>query len=152
MNIDFYMNLAIKKAEEALNYDEVPVGAVLINENNNQIISSRHNEITAQNNPLKHAEMLVIEDAFKIIKTKFLENTVIFSTLEPCFLCASAISEARIKKIYFGAYDEKKGALENNTKIFNNNKYYKPQVYGGINEEKCSMLLKEFFIKKRNLN
>ena len=57
----------------------------------------------------------------EIIKTKFLENTVIFSTLEPCFLCASAISEARIKKIYFGAYDEKKGALENNTKIFNNN-------------------------------
>ena len=126
MNIDFYMNLAIKKAEEALNYDEVPVGAVLINENNNQIISSRHNEITAQNNPLKHAESLVIEDACKLKKSKFLLNTVIYVTLEPCLMCAAAISESRIKKIYFGAYDEKKGSIENGIRIFNNNIFHNP--------------------------
>ena len=65
-------------------------------------------------------------------------------------MCAAAISEARIKKLYFGAYDEKKGSIENNIRIFSNKNYFKPEIYGGIKEKECSLLLKNFFEQKRN--
>ena len=89
-----------------------------------------------------------------MLNSRFLKDTVIYSTLEPCIMCAAAISEARIKKIYFGAYDEKKRAIENNIRIFNNknSNYYKPDIYGGIKEKECAALLKNFFISKRELN
>ena len=149
-----YMELALKYAKKALRLNEIPIGAVLFDEKNQKLISARHNEIVSTNNPLNHAEILVIQDGCKIMNSRYLEDTVIFSTLEPCIMCSAAISEARIKKIYFGAYDEKKGALENNIRIFNNRdlSYYKPDVYGGIKEKECSILLKNFFTSKRESN
>ena len=151
MNNDIYMELAIENAIKASSLNEVPVGAVLVEEKNQKILSIRHNETIAQNNPLKHAEILVIEDACKLKKSKFLLDTVIYVTLEPCLMCAAAISEARIKKIYFGAYDEKKGSIENGIRIFNNKKYFKPEIYGGFKEKECSQILKNFFSSKRML-
>ena len=93
MNIDFYMELAIKQAKKAKKLDEVPIGAILVDQLNDEIISARHNETNSQNNPLKHAELLVIEDAFNLNRDKYLVNSVIFSTLEPCVFCASAITD-----------------------------------------------------------
>ena len=149
MNENNYMELALKQAKKAEMLDEVPVGAVLIDENNGEIISAHHNEILLQNNVLRHAEIIVIEQAYKLRKSKYLLNTSIYVTLEPCAMCAAAISEVRIKKIYFGAYDEKKGSLESIMKIYNTKNYFVPEVYGGINETECSTMLKKFFQEKR---
>ena len=146
-----YMELAIEYAKKAASLNEVPVGAVLVDEKSQKILSLRHNEIVNQNNPLKHAEILVIEESCKIKKSRYLNDTVMYVTLEPCAMCAAAISEARIKKIYFGSYDEKKGAIENGIRIFSNNSYFKPEIYGGIKEKECSLILKNFFSSKRNL-
>ena len=150
MNENNYMELAIEHAKKAALLNEVPIGAVLVDEINQEILSLRHNEIVSKKNPLNHAEILVIEEACKLKKTRYLINTVIYVTLEPCAMCAAAISEARINRIYFGAYDEKKGAIENGIRIFRNKYYFKPEVYGGIKEEECSLILKNFFSKKRN--
>ena len=107
-------------------------------------------ESISKKNPLNHAELLVIKDACKIKNSRYLNDMIIFITLEPCAMCAAAISEARIKKLYFGAYDEKKGSIENNIRIFSNKNYFKPEIYGGIKEKECSLLLKNFFEQKRN--
>ena len=149
MNKNNYMELAIEQAKKAKIYNEVPVGAVLINDNNGSILSIKHNEVNIHNSPLKHAEILVIEKACILKKSRYLENTSIYVTLEPCAMCAAAISEARINRIYFGAYDEKKGAIESGVRIFNNSNYFVPEIYGGIKEQECSLLLKNYFYTKR---
>tara|TARA_B100001123_G_C15144011_1_gene960776 strand:+ start:351 stop:809 length:459 start_codon:yes stop_codon:yes gene_type:complete len=151
MNEYNYMDLAIKHAKKGALVNEVPIAALLVDENKQKIYSIRHNEIFEKKNPLKHAEILVINDACRIKKTRYLTDLVIFVTLEPCAMCAAAISEARIKKVYFGAYDEKKGAIESKLNIFSNSSYFIPQVYGGIREQKCSKLLKDFFKKQRKV-
>ena len=102
MNENNYMELAIEYAKKAASLNEVPIGAVLVDEKNQEVLSLRHNEIVSKNNPLNHAEILVIEEACKLKKSRYLVNTVIYVTLEPCAMCAAAISEARIKRIYFG--------------------------------------------------
>ena len=112
---------------------------------NNKIIASFHNEIIKQSNPTKHAEMLVIEEGCKLKNSRYLDYTSIYITLEPCAMCASAISEARIGKLYFGAYDEKKGAIESVMNIYNNKNYFVPEIYGGVKEIECSLLLRNFF-------
>ena len=152
MNQNNYMELAIQYAKKAALLNEIPVGAVLVDEINNEILSLRHNEIIMENNPLNHAEILVINEACKLKKSRYLVDTAIYVTLEPCAMCAVAISNARIKKIYFGAYDEKKGAIENGARIFQNNNYFKPEIYGGIKEKECSSILKNFFRIKREFS
>ena len=149
MNENNYMDLAIEYAKNAASLNEVPVGAVLVDDRNQKVLSLHHNEIVNQNNCLNHAEILVIDEACKIKKSRYLGDTVIYVTLEPCSMCAAAISEARIKKIYFGAYDEKKGAIENGIRIFSNKNYFKPEIYGGIREKGCALILKSFFSSKR---
>ena len=149
MNINYFMSLANKEAEKAYLLNEVPVGAILVDNATNSVISSAHNQIIKQKNPTKHAEMLLIEKACKKKDSKYLFNTSIFITLEPCAMCAVAISETMIDKIYFGAYDEKKGSLESIMRIYNTKNYFVPEVYGGINEIECSAILKKFFKEKR---
>lgn len=150
MNINFFMNKALEQANKALSIDEVPIGAILVDNNSSEIITSAHNSMNLFQNSIFHAEILVINQACQKLKNKFLTNTSLFVTLEPCAMCSAAISEARIDKIYFGAYDEKKGSLESIMKIYNNKHYFVPQVYGGIEEINCSLLLKNFFMKNRN--
>ena len=151
MNQDNYMELAIEHAKKAALLNEVPIGAALVDEKNQKVLSVRHNEIFRQNNPLNHAEILVINEACKLKKNRYLVDTAIYVTLEPCAMCAVAISNARIKKIYFGAYDEKIGAIENGARIFQNKNYFKPEIYGGIKEKECSLMLKNFFRIKRRV-
>ena len=149
MNINFFMDKALEQANKALLANEVPIGAILVDNNTNEIITSSHNLINSLNNSIFHAEILVINESCKKRKSKLLSKTTLFVTLEPCAMCAAAISEVRIDKIYFGAYDEKKGSLESIMKIYNKRHYFVPEVYGGIKEEKCSFLLKNFFQLQR---
>ena len=143
------MSLAYKEAEKGYLLNEVPVGAILVDNATNSVISSAYNQVIKHKNSTKHAEMLLIEMGCKKKDSKYLLNTSIFITLEPCAMCAAAISEVKIDKIFFGAYDEKKGSLESIMKIYNNKNYYVPEVYGGINEIESSKILKKFFKEKR---
>ena len=149
MNINYFMNIAKEEAKKAYLLNEINIGEILVDNTTNLLISSAHNEIMMQKNSTKHAEMILIEKACNLKNAKYLTNTSIFITLEPCAMCAAAISEVRISKIYFGAYDEKKGSLESIMKIYNTKNYFVPEVYGGINEAECSIILKKFFQEKR---
>ncbi|WP_047758719.1 MAG: nucleoside deaminase [Wolbachia endosymbiont of Armadillidium vulgare] len=134
------MEFAIEQAKLAQKNGEVPIGAVIVSRNN--IISSAHN---ISNDPTAHAEMLTIRKAFS---TSVLYDADMYVTLEPCPMCAQAISFARIKRLYFGAYNPKGGGVENGAKIFQFCTHI-PEVYGGILETECSLLLKDFFEKLR---
>ena len=137
-----------KLALKAKKNDEVPISAILAKKN--KIIFSAYNTCQKSNNPLNHAEMIVINNALKKTKKKFLNDFDLYSSLEPCSLCASAISFSRIKRVFFCAYDKKFGAIVNGVKIFEKrNSIYRPQVFGGIEEQFFSDLLKEFFQSKR---
>ena len=149
MNINFFMNKALDQANKALLINEVPIGAILVDNKTHKIINSAHNLIESTQNATAHAEILLINKANNQNSNKFLKETSIFVTLEPCAMCAAAISEMRIERIYFGAYDKKKGSLESIMKIYNKNHYFIPEVYGGINEQECSNLLRSFFKTKR---
>ena len=149
MNELNYMEMVIEYAKKAYLVNEVPIAALLVDNNSQKILSIKHNETIKQKNPLKHAEILVIEESCKLLNNACFENTSMFVTLEPCAMCASAISKTRIKKIYFGAYDEKNGAIENNLRIYTNKNFFRPDVYGGIREKECSNLIKNFFSSKR---
>ena len=150
MNINFFMDKAIEQAHKALLVNEIPVGALLVDNNNQEIIASSHNLTNSLNNSTFHAEIMVINKACEKKKKKYANDTTLFVTLEPCAMCAAAISEVHIKRIYFGAYDEKKGSLETIMRIYNEKHYFVPEVYGGIREVECSLLLKNFFQLQRN--
>jgi len=150
MNINFFMDKAIEQANKALLVGEIPVGAVLVDNNDRQIIASSHNFVNSLSNSTFHAEMMTINKACEKKKKKYLSETTLFVTLEPCAMCAAAISEVHIKRIYFGAYDEKKGSLESIMRIYNEKHYFVPEIYGGIREEQCSLILKKFFQLQRN--
>ncbi|WP_395462820.1 nucleoside deaminase [Wolbachia endosymbiont of Cantharis cryptica] len=139
------MELAIEQAKLAQKNDEVPIGAVIVSGSN--IIYSAHN---ISNDPTAHAEMLAIRQACKLLSISTLCDVDMYVTLEPCPMCAQAISFARIKRLYFGAYNPKGGGIENGAKIFQFCSHI-PEVYGGILETECSFLLKDFFEKLRNI-
>ena len=137
-----------KLALNAKKNDEVPISAIIAKKN--KIIFSAYNTCHKSNNPLNHAEMIVINHALKKTKKKFLDEFDIYSSLEPCALCASAISFCRIKRVFFCAYDTKFGAIANGVKIFDKkNSMFRPKIIGGIEEKFFSQLLKDFFKLKR---
>ena len=114
------MKLALSEAEKAKDRDEVPVGAVIVNQKN-EIISSNGNRKRELNDPTAHAEILVIRNACKTLKTTKLFDFSLFTTLEPCAMCAMAISLVGIKNLYFATEDKKKGCVENGIRIFSSN-------------------------------
>lgn len=145
-----YMQIAIKEAKKALTFDEVPIGAVIVDHITNKIIASFGNRMNKGSDPTMHAEMNVIKAACAVKKNARLTDCDLYVTLEPCPMCAQAISFTRIRRLYFGAYDPKGGGVEHGAKIFNASScHHKPEVYGGINEVECGNLLKEFFVGKR---
>lgn len=144
------MKEAISLAKKAFLKDEVPVGALIIHSKTKEIIAKSYNLVEAKNNPLAHAEMLVIQKAIKSTGQKYLSDFDLYVTLEPCPLCASAISASRIGRVYFGAYDIKSGGVTHGARIFNASScHHKPEVYGGIMELECQNLLTNFFNNKR---
>lgn len=143
-----FMKSAIYRARIAAKNGEVPVGAVVVK--GGKIISEAYNLVETNRDPTAHAEMLAIRCACEIINSPRLVGCDLYVTLEPCAMCAQAISFARISRLYFGAYDEKGGGVENGARIFSHSTCnHKPEVYGGINESECGELLKEFFREKR---
>lgn len=143
-----YMDLALDEAKKAFMIDEVPVGAVISYKN--MPLASSHNLLRSNTDPTAHAEILVIRQAAQNLKSSYLNECDIYVTLEPCPMCAQAISFAKIRSLYFGAYDIKYGGVENGPCIFNSSSsHYKPQIFGGIKENESQQLLSKFFAKKR---
>ena len=138
-----YMNEAFLEAKKAYNMNEVPVGAIVVY--NKKIISKAHNMSELSKNFTYHAELLALNKAAKFIDSKYLNNCELYVTKEPCLMCAGAILLSRIKKLYFGASDLKKGYRSYNKSIFLN----KVEVDFGILEGHCSLILKDFFKLKR---
>ena len=141
---------AIKCAEEANSIDEVPVGAIIYNSQTNQIISKSFNKTNKNLDPTAHAEINVIRDACKILNTSRLINCDLYVTLEPCMMCAAAISQARIRRLYFGADDLKYGSINGNINYFQKeNTNHLPEIYDNICSESCNRLLINFFKERR---
>ena len=149
MNVDYFMNEAIKEAKKALSYEEVPVGAVIVDNRTEKIINRNYNQMNKFNNAIKHCEINIINETCQKLEQKYLENMTMFVTLEPCSMCASAISEVHLDTLYFGAYDEKNGGIEKIRLAFERKNIFKPNIYGGIMEDKCKKLLINFFKEKR---
>ena len=144
-----FMEIALKEARFAGDRDEVPVGAVIVDKNNN-ILASNGNRIIELSDPTAHAEILCIREASKKVKNERLTDCTIFSSLEPCIMCATAISYARIRKLFFGAYDYKTGAVESGIKYFETSSCnHKPEFYGGFKEKESELILKSYFKMKR---
>jgi tRNA(Arg) A34 adenosine deaminase TadA len=138
------MSRAIEIAKTAKSLNEVPVAAI-ITDNNNNIVSYAHNLSERDNNCLCHAEVLAINAALKKLNLKRLEGFNIYVTLEPCLMCAGSISLARISKLIYGASDIKGGAIEHGPKVFDNYLLHKPEIISGLMQAECSAILKEFF-------
>jgi len=145
---NFFMIQALSLAKKALEASEVPVGCVIVN--NNKIIAQSHNLTKANQDQTAHAEILAIKSACNFLQKSTLENCDIYITLEPCPMCLMAISYCRIKRIYYGANDEKFGAIESNPLYsFKNLAIFKSEIYSGINAEESKKLLRQFFKTKR---
>ena len=141
------MEEALELARLAKKNGEVPIGAVIMDEKNGQIIAKAYNQVEKKKDPIAHAEILAITSASNYIGGKYLENCSIYVTLEPCQMCAGALYWSRISKIYFGADDPKRGFKKLGTKL-----HPKTKVYGGILQNECKDMLEKFFISRRNLN
>ncbi len=141
----YFMKKALQEAEFAYDKGEVPVGAVIVL--NNQIIARAHNLTETLNDVTAHAEMQAFTAAADFLGGKYLKDCVLYVTLEPCQMCAGASYWAQIGKIVFGATEPEKGFQKLNTTL-----HPKTKVIKGILENECSQILKRFFIEKRNLN
>lgn len=151
MQAQEYMQKAFMQAQIAAKKDEVPVGAIIVDHKSGDIICRAHNLTEHGKDCTCHAEILAIQKACKKLKTNRLRGMDMYVTLEPCAMCAAAVSFARIENLYFGAYDKKNGAVVNGTKFYENEIcHHKPTVIGGVYEEKCAEMLKKFFKSKRN--
>lgn len=143
-----YMQLAIEQAMLAKQNNEVPVGAVIVQQG--KVIARAHNLVETRKTPLAHAEILAIEQALSLLHTTRLNHCDLYVTLEPCTMCAGAIAHARLRRVYFGAFDPKGGAIDHGVRFFNQPTcLHHPEIYGGIAEQECQKLLKSFFIDKR---
>lgn len=142
------MSVAIQEAQKACERGEVPVGAVIVRKG--QVIVAEGNRTKALHDPTAHAEVLAIRQACQILENDRLTDCDLYVTLEPCALCAAAISFARIRRLYFGAYDPKGGAVDHGPCFFQQPTcHHAPEVYGGENERVCVEILKEFFEERR---
>lgn len=145
-----YMREAIKEAIKAEEKGEVPVGAVIVY--NGKIISRGHNKREQKKNSLCHAEIIAINNACKKLNNFRLEDCEMYVTLEPCLMCSGAIIQARIKKIIYGANDEKYGMVGTVFNVFDLKSNHKVEIQSGILKEECSELLTNFFKKIRKNN
>ncbi len=140
---------AFAAAEQASEAGEVPVGAVIVDAAGN-ILSIASNRTLTDRDPTAHAEMLAIREAAAKIGSERLIDCDLYVTLEPCAMCAGAISHARIRRLYFAASDEKMGAVENGPVFFSQSTcHHKPEVYGGIGEHQAKTMLTNFFKSRR---
>jgi tRNA(adenine34) deaminase len=144
-NDEYFMKKALQEAEMAFEKNEVPVGAVIVVDN--QIIARAHNLTELLNDVTAHAEMQAITAAANFLGGKYLTGCTLYVTLEPCQMCAGALYWSQISKVVFAARDENRGFIKMGTQL-----HPKTVVQGGVLETEAEALLKRFFIEKRNLN
>lgn len=141
---EYFMKEALKEAQKAFDKDEVPVGAIIVC--HNQVIARAHNSTEMLNDVTAHAEMLAFTAAADYLGGKYLEDCILYVTLEPCVMCAGASYWTQISKLVFGAGDDKRGFLKLKNKIV----HPSTLIQGGVLENECRQLLQDFFKKKRN--
>jgi tRNA(adenine34) deaminase len=143
-----FMELALAEARAAAAAGEVPVGCVIVRDRD--LIARAGNRMVASRDPTAHCEMEAIRAAARALGSERLPDCDLYVTLEPCAMCAAAMSFARIRRLYFGAADPKGGAVENGVRFFSSPScHHRPEVYGGIAEAQASALLRAFFQARR---
>jgi len=142
-----FMKEALIEARKATASDDVPVGAVIVHKG--KIIARGHNRRNIEKNAILHAEMMAIGDACRHLGTRLLDECDLYVTLEPCPMCAGAIIQSGIRRLYFGAFDPKAGCAGSVTDLFILPFNSTPEYYGGILEDECSSLISEYFKSKR---
>lgn len=145
-----FMLKAIDLAKRARSENEVPIGAVIVKDN--KIIGSGYNKRENSKNALSHAEIIAINEACENISNFRLENADIYVTLEPCAMCAGAIVNARLKNLYFGAFDNRFGAVGSKLNVLDSGLNYKVNFSGGYFEEQIVKIMRDFFVKIREKN
>lgn len=144
------MKLAFQEAQKAFNDCEIPVGCIIVDYHNNNVIAAARNCMQKNKNPNAHAEILAINLACSKLDNKNLSKCDIYTTLEPCTMCAAAISNARLRRLYYAAADKKGGAVENGVMFFNTPCcFHRPEVYPGILENQSLNIMYRFFKKMR---
>ncbi len=144
------MQIAIEEAYAAAARSEVPVGCAIVR--SGTVIARAGNRTIADRDPTGHAEIVAIRAASAALGSERLADCDLYVTLEPCAMCATAMSFARIRRLYFGAADPKGGAVEHGVRFFAAPTcHHRPEVYGGINESECAALLKDFFQARRSI-
>lgn len=148
---EYFMKIALEEAKKAYKKGEVPIGAVLVVDN--KIISKAHNTREKYQQALNHAEILVIKEACEKIGFWRLDNSYLYSTVEPCVMCSGAIIQARIKNVIYGAKDSKNGCCGSKLNLVNSNLFnHNADVISGILELECSDIMKKFFKELREKN
>ena len=148
MKAPSFMDLALKTAENAGKSGEVPIGCVIVRDY--EVIATAGNLTLTRRDPTAHAEVLAIRQAAERIGTERLTDCDMYVTLEPCTMCAGAISFARIRRLYYGAADPKGGAVESGVRFFTSPTcHHVPDVYSGVGESEAARLLKDFFRERR---
>ena len=144
------MRLALEEAKKAELRDEVPIGAILVHNDNNEVIASAGNQTSELNDPTAHAEILAIRKACDIQGAQRIPNTTLFVSLEPCTMCAAAISFARIERVIIGADDPKGGGILHGARFFEQPTcHWRPKVQHGLLADECGQILRDFFRSKR---
>ena len=144
------MAMALDQARAAATRGEVPVGAVIVDAAGT-VLAAAGNETRATHDPSAHAEIVAIRRACAALKSDRLIDCDLYVTLEPCPMCATAIAFARMRRVYFGAYDPKGGGVEHGARIFNQPTcHHAPEVYGGLSETEAQALLRTFFAERRS--
>ena len=144
-----FMPQALAEAEAAAARGEVPVGAAIVNAKG-EVVTAAGNETRARSDPTAHAEILAIRAACEKLGTERLTGCALWVTLEPCPMCAAAIGLARLKTLHFGAADPKSGGVDHGPRVFQHHTaHHAPEIYRGASEDQCTMLLRDFFEKKR---
>ena len=147
-NPEYYMSLALKEAQKALLEDETPIGCVIVKDD--KVIARGHNKRETKNLVTSHAEIEAITKANKKLKSWRLVDCDLYVTVEPCIMCGGAIIQSRIKNVYYGAKDLKGGAFGSSINILEaNNINHRPNIIGGILEEECAIIIKNYFKNKR---
>ena len=141
-----YMARALAEAEAAAAAGEVPVGALIVEAASGRVLAACGNRVESLSDPTAHAEVLAIRAACAILGVPRLPGCDLYVTLEPCALCAAAISFARLRRVYFGAYDPKGGAIDHGPRWFTQPTcLHTPEVIGGLDERRCAEALRQFF-------
>ncbi|MGD0453285.1 MAG: tRNA adenosine(34) deaminase TadA [Solirubrobacteraceae bacterium] len=145
---DYFMRMALREAERALEHDDVPIGAVLVRDG--ELVASAHNERELRQDPTAHAEIVALREAARLAGSWRLLDTVVYVTLEPCAMCAGAIVLARVARVVFGASDPKAGACGSVLDVLGEPRLnHRPDVAGSLLAAECGDLLSEFFASRR---